>query len=69
MTLLSVNDLHVYYEDKGDHVQAVDSVSLDLESPNILGILGESGCGKTTFAKSIIRGLPDNAIIPQERCS
>lgn len=65
MTLLSVNDLHVYYEDKGDHVQAVDGVSLDLESPNILGILGESGCGKTTFAKSIIRGLPDNAVIPK----
>jgi oligopeptide/dipeptide ABC transporter ATP-binding protein len=65
MTLLSVNDLHVYYQDQGDHVQAVDGVSLDLEPPTILGVLGESGCGKTTFAKSIVRALPDNAVIPQ----
>jgi len=68
MTLLSVNDLHVYYQDQGDHVQAVDGVSLDLEPPTILGVLGESGCGKTAFAKSIVRALPDNAVIPQERC-
>lgn len=65
MTLLSVNNLHVYYRDQGDHVQAVDGISLDLDAPTILGILGESGCGKTTFAKSIVRALPDNADIPE----
>ena len=65
MTLLSVDDLQVYYRDQGDHVQAVDGISLGLDSATILGILGESGCGKTTFAKSIVRSLPSNAIIPQ----
>lgn len=65
MTLLSVNNLHVYYRDQGDQVQAVDGISLDLDAPTILGILGESGCGKTTFAKSIVRALPDNAEIPE----
>lgn len=65
MTLLSVNNLHVYYRDRGEQVQAVDGVSLDLEPQSILGVLGESGCGKTTLAKSIVRSLPDNAFIPE----
>lgn len=65
MTLLSVKDLSVYYEDGDEQVRAVDGVSLDLDQNTILGVLGESGCGKTTLAKSIVRALPDNAIIPQ----
>jgi peptide/nickel transport system ATP-binding protein len=64
MSLLSVRDLEVQYEVENGYVHAVDGVSFDIETESIVGVLGESGCGKSTLAKSIIGGLPDNAIIP-----
>ncbi|MDY6818146.1 MAG: ABC transporter ATP-binding protein [Halobacteriales archaeon] len=64
MTLLEVNDLHVVYE--GDpNVEAVRGVSFTLEEEENLGLVGESGCGKTTVAKAIMRSLPDNGKITQ----
>ncbi|WP_231189990.1 ABC transporter ATP-binding protein [Haladaptatus sp. DYF46] len=59
MTLLEVNDLEVYYETEDGPAQAVDGVSFELEEGENLGIVGESGCGKTTLAKAIIGILPD----------
>ena len=38
-----------------DHVKAVDDVSLEIYKGETLGIVGESGCGKSTFGKSIMR--------------
>lgn len=64
MSLLTVRDLHVHYRTEDGTVHAVDDVSLDVGSQTIVGILGESGCGKSTFARSIVRALPDNAVIP-----
>lgn len=50
MAVLEVEDLRVHYETRyGTHVQAVDGVSFQLEEGQILGIAGESGCGKTTL--------------------
>ena len=59
MSLLEVDDLEVYYETEDGPAQAVDGVSFSLEEGENLGIVGESGCGKTTLAKSIIGILPD----------
>nr|WP_231751557.1 ATP-binding cassette domain-containing protein [Halogeometricum sp. CBA1124] len=59
MSLLEVEDLEVYYETEDGPAQAVDGVSFELEEGENLGIVGESGCGKTTLAKAIIGILPD----------
>jgi len=64
MTLLEVNDLHVTYDADPD-VHAVRGVSFSLEEGETLGIVGESGCGKTTVAQAIMRALPDNGHITQ----
>ncbi|NGM70368.1 ABC transporter ATP-binding protein [Natronolimnobius sp. AArcel1] len=59
--MLEINDLKTYYEtDDGKFVHAVDGVSINVEEQETLGLVGESGCGKTTLAKSIIRLLPRN---------
>ncbi len=63
MTLLDVTDLEVYYETEEGPVQAVDGVSFELEEGENLGIVGESGCGKTTLAKALIGILPDEGYI------
>lgn len=55
--LLSVKDLVVEYSSGGDIIHAVNGVSFDLEKGKTLGLVGETGAGKTTVAKSIIRVL------------
>ena len=53
--LLSVRDLKTYfYQDEGT-VRAVDGVSFDMAQGVTLGIVGESGCGKSVTARSILR--------------
>ncbi|MFC6734304.1 ATP-binding cassette domain-containing protein [Haladaptatus sp. GCM10025707] len=59
MSLLEVDGLEVYYETEDGPAKAVDDVSFSLEEGENLGIVGESGCGKTTLAKAIIGILPD----------
>ncbi len=63
MVLLKVNDLKVYYETKKGYVKAVDGISFELEKGQVLGLAGESGCGKTTTAYAITRLLPYNGKI------
>ena len=57
MALLDVTDLKVTYAGTPP-TQAVDGVSFTLELGENLGIVGESGCGKTTAAKAILQLLP-----------
>jgi oligopeptide/dipeptide ABC transporter ATP-binding protein len=59
-TLLHVEDLKLYFRANAGIVQAVDGVNLDLGFNEAIVILGESGCGKTSFAKALLRLLPRN---------
>lgn len=58
-TFLEVKDLKVEYFSDGQTVHAVNGVSLKIERGKTLGLVGETGAGKTTIAKSILRILPD----------
>lgn len=60
-SFLSIKDLVVEYTSDGQIVQAVNSVSFELERGKTLGLVGETGAGKTTIAKAILRILPDRA--------
>jgi peptide/nickel transport system ATP-binding protein len=61
--LLVVDDLKTHFKVSSGVVRAVDGVSFRLEHGEALGIAGESGCGKTTTALSLVRILPANAEI------
>ncbi len=63
MAILEVRDLVVGYRTQRGIVRAVDGVSLSVEPAQHLGIIGESGCGKTTLARALVRVLPRNAEI------
>lgn len=56
--VLQVKNLHSYYYTGQGVVKAVNGVSFDLGKGTVLGILGESGCGKTATALSLLRLLP-----------
>jgi len=61
--LLQVNGLKTYYRVEGEYVKAVDDVSFHVDVGESMGLAGESGCGKTTAALSLMRLLPLNASI------
>jgi ABC transporter len=61
--LLVVDGLKTYFSLESGSVKAVDGVSFRLDYGEALGIAGESGCGKTTTALSLVRILPPNATI------
>ncbi len=56
---IEVKDLVVEYTSDGEIVHAVNGVSFSLAKGETLGLVGETGAGKTTIAKSILRILPD----------
>ncbi len=56
--LLAVRDLTVNFATSRGHVRAVAGVSFDLQAGETLGLVGESGCGKTVTAMSVLRLLP-----------
>jgi peptide/nickel transport system ATP-binding protein len=58
---LEVKNLTVQYTSAGEVIHAVNGVSFSLERGKTLALVGETGAGKTTIAKSILRILPDHA--------
>ena len=58
-TLLQINDLKTYFFTYEGVVKAVDGVTYDLQEGEILGLVGESGCGKSVSALSILRLIPN----------
>jgi oligopeptide/dipeptide ABC transporter ATP-binding protein len=54
MALLEVNDLHTYFKTRAGEVRAVDGISFDVEAGTMLGIVGESGCGKSVTMLSLM---------------
>ena len=61
MALLEVDGLSVRFETDDGVVQAVDSLSFSLDEREVLGIVGESGCGKSVSLMSLMRLLPPTA--------
>jgi len=61
--ILKVDDLTMHYATRAGEVSAVDNVSFDLAEGESLGLVGESGCGKTSIATSLLKLLPENARI------
>jgi len=63
MKILEVENLSTYYLLGNKTVYAVDNACFSIDAGETFGLAGESGCGKTTVAKSIMRILPDNGFI------
>lgn len=62
-TILSVRNLQTHFFSREGTVKAVDGVSFDVKEGEILGIAGESGCGKSVTSQSILQILPKAAKI------
>ena len=59
--LLTVENLTMHYMTRAGPVRAVDGVSFSVERGQSLGLVGESGCGKSSIATTLLKLLPDNA--------
>ena len=59
MPLLEVDHLRTHFRTPGGIVRAVDGISFHVEAGEVLAIVGESGCGKSVTAMSILRLIPD----------
>jgi peptide/nickel transport system ATP-binding protein len=56
--ILEIDDLKTQFQTDDGTVTAVDGVSFNLSSGEVFGVVGESGCGKSALALSIMRLLP-----------
>jgi peptide/nickel transport system ATP-binding protein len=61
MAILDIAGLHIYHRSSRGVAHTVDNVSLSLERGSSLGLVGESGCGKSTVAKAVVGTLPATA--------
>jgi ABC-type glutathione transport system ATPase component len=61
LPLLEIDDLVIEFERAHDSLRVVDGVSLHLKTGETLGIVGESGCGKSILSLSVLGLLPTGA--------
>ena len=63
---LEVDDLRISYATSDGHVRAVDGISFHLYPGDRMGLVGESGCGKSSVVKALLKLLPDSASVRGE---
>ena len=61
--ILEVKDLSMHYETISGNVNAVNNVSFNVKQGESFGLVGESGCGKTSVAMSLLQLQPENGKI------
>jgi len=64
--LMAVNNLHAFLPNYRGYVRAVDGISFTLERGKTLGLVGESGCGKSMLARAIMGILPQDTVVGQD---
>ena len=62
-TILTVKNLSMFYQTKSACVRAVNDVSFSIQEGETFGLVGESGCGKSTTARTLIRLMPESGKI------
>ncbi len=64
--VIEIRNLHVFYRTRRGHVRAVDDVNLRIEEGEALGLVGETGCGKSTLGKALLGVLPPGTFVRGE---
>ena len=63
--LLEVKNLSMHYDTLDGNVDAVKDISFSVKSGESFGLVGESGCGKTSVAMTLLQLQPDNSVITE----
>jgi len=61
VSLLTLRSLHIFFRSTSGSIKVVSDLNLEIEEAEVFGLVGESGCGKTLTALSIMGILPQNA--------